>query len=202
MSFDQQDAARMVLNNLTDVSSAQVNLQLPKIYAIIPVALEMFVRECMGSWRWRELLKKQVTVDVASGIVDLAPYIDGTDEAISLGDLRNTTLYLASMMATSNPAHESAFQWCASLSQLQFGARIGGGISGDEQPACFLEGTRLFTRNTDGSLTSLNGSNLIKFTVPVYPQTTETLPVSMQGHFIDFAAKYVRKELELVKEEK
>lgn len=132
-------------------------------------------------------MKKEITVPVTNGVADLTNYVNGTTDKIYLADLRNTPIYLASALSTTNQDEQASIPYVGSYGQLQYG-RLGG------ERAVFLDGYFLRFRNADGSLTSLTGTN-IKFTVPAYPASITAVPATLQEDFINFTARYVRDEL-------
>lgn len=113
--------------------------------------------------------------------MDLTPYVDGTSGSISLDELRDSIIY------TTVNGVKIPMTWAASRSQLTYGRYP------NNFPTIFLDGYILYTRNTDGSLTSL-GSNAIDFTVVDYPSDATEIPAALVGDFVMFLAQLVTQE--------
>lgn len=188
MAFDLRQAAIETRNLITENSPALSGLPIPRVQAILPASLEAYARECFADVRRRQQFKSKVTVTLASGEKDLTAYIDGTTERIHLPDLPRTTIYRES--------DNKAFTWVGSREQLMYG-RVGG----YDAPAVFLDGYILYTRNDeDGETDTLSGD--VYFTVPVYPETVEDVPTTLQKDFVAYSAGFIGKMLSPVQAQK
>ena len=176
------EAAIRVRNMVAERSPAGVNITVPHILALVPTALELWTRAIMSDREKRDFLRSTFTPALTSGVLDLTTYVDGTAAAISLQELRNSTIY------TTISGVRTPMTWVSSQAQLN-NPRFT-----NSAPAVYLEGTTLRTRNTDGSLTSL-GSAALSFTVTSYPTNFTNVPTRLEGDFIAFLADVVTREL-------
>jgi hypothetical protein len=175
------EIATRVRNLLSERSPAAVDVTIPHIQALIPTALELWSREVMLDAEKLEHLEKSFTPALVAGVLDLTNYVNGTSGKISLKDLRSQTIY------TTINGVRTPFTWVGSQAQLNAG-RIPSG-----QPAIFLDGKKLRTRNTDGSLTSL-GTATIEFEVASIPLLATEIPAALLGDFILYLANVATKE--------
>lgn len=182
MAISNLEIATRVRNLVTERSPAAVDVTLPHITALIPTALETWSRAAAKDPAKYQVLTDDFTVPLVAGVLDLTTYIDGTNAKIDLDDLRANTVY------TTINGVRTPFTWVSSQSQLNYGRFLG-----SSNPALFLEGNTLRTRNTDGSQTSLGTAN-ISFTVLNYPATAAQLPPSLLGDFILYLSDLVLKE--------
>jgi len=185
MPFDSREIAIRVRAFLAESSPALAGLPIPRIAAMLPPALESYLRSLYNDGNKRQQLMKKVTATAVNGEVDLTPLLDGATTRIFLPDIRRVTVFLAS---TKKP-----FTWVGNREQLDF-ARIGS----NESPAIFLDGAILYTRNNaDGLTDSLNEA--VFFTVAVFPATFAAIPVSLQMDFLAYAVDFIKEKFALVK---
>ncbi len=181
MAFNQKEAAIRVRQFLTEHSPALVGLAIPRINALLPVALEAYLRSLFTDPQKRQQLMKRVVATLSGGELNLTSLIEGALERIYLPDVKNATFYLVS---TNKP-----FTWVGTREQLDY-QRIGA----SDAPACFLDGAILYTRNNaDGAANSLNEA--VYFTVAVFPASFAAIPVSLQMDYVAFAANFIRSEM-------
>lgn len=169
--------ATLTRNLLTERSPGEVNVTIPHIQALIPVALEPWARQAMMDPEKKAALESEFTITVNSGIADLTNYFNGTTAKISPQGLRCAEIYIGSQTAT----------WLSSLNQLRYG-RTPSGI-----PAVYLQGNSLRIRNVDGSLTSYDGDD-ITFVAPAIPLNAAAVPAELVGDFVIFLADMAVKE--------
>ena len=179
--MDSREIAIRVRNLLTERSDAAVNITIPHIQALIPTAMELWADSVKSDPKAKETLTVHKSISLASGSLDLSPYINGTSGKIDLDDLRKTTIY--TMISTIR----TPFTWLASQAQMNSGRYMA-----SEDPAIWLDGHTLRTRNTDGSSTSL-GTATIEFDVFEIPDAS-TLPDTLAGSFIVFLANLAMQE--------
>lgn len=176
MPFNLKQSAIEVRQLLSEQSPALAGLPLPRLQAMIPIALEPYARSLDA--RRRAQLRRKITFLLSSGSFNLTPLIDGTTSRIDLADIPKTTLYRAS--------DNRAFTWVGSREQLNYG-RLGE----YDSPAAFLDGYFLYTRSHTGAPLSEN----VYLTVFVFPATVSDVPTTLQKDFIAFAANFVRQSL-------
>lgn len=175
------EIATRVRNLLSERSPAAVDITIPHIQGLIPTALELWSREAINDPDKLEHLERSFTPALVAGVLDLTNYVNGTTAKISLTDLRTQTIY------TTINGVRTAFTWVGSqdqLNNLRFPS---------SKPAIFLDGKKLRTRNTDGSLTSL-GTATVEFEVASIPLLAADIPGSLLGDFILFLANMATKE--------
>jgi hypothetical protein len=181
--MDLRQAAIETRNLLSEQSPALVGLPLPRIQAILPTALESYARSAFLDSRKRQQFKEKITFTFTDGEADLSDYIDGTESRISLPDIPSTTVYRES--------DNKPFTWVGTREQLFYG-RVGS----YDSPAIFIDGSTLYTRDHDTDETdTLDGDAYL--TVPVYPESVEDVPTTLQKDFITFAANFVRSQMEV-----
>lgn len=173
--------ATLTRNLLTERSPGEVNVTIPHIQALIPVALEPWARQAMMDPEKHSALESEYTVGALSGVVDLTNYFNGTTAKISPSDLRGSTVYMEGI--TNGPAAT----WVGSYNQLLHGR------SPSHVPAIFLDHNTLRIRNTDGSLTSYNGED-VRFAVAAIPLNAAAIPAELVGDFVMFLADLAVKE--------
>jgi hypothetical protein len=183
MAFDAKQVAIEVRNLITEASPASVGIEVPRISAVIPTALEVWSRKMFEDPSMRKFFDEEVNVTITSGVADLTSWVDGTSNRMYLPDLLKQTVYLAT--------GETCI-WVGQRQQLSHD-RVG---HDKDTVALFLDGYTIRSRNVDGSLTSLTGTTL-DVTVPTYPDDVTEIPVTLQKGFIDFMAEYVRAEFGL-----
>lgn len=179
MAFNLKESAILVRNLLSEQSPALVGLGIPRIQAIIPIALEDYARNSFSDARKRQQFKTKVTVTLAAGKIDLTTVIDGTANKIYLPDLPKTTVYKTS--------GDIPFTWVGSREQL-FYSRVGS----SDSPACFLDGYILYTKNTSAALLAES----IYFVIPVFPSTVTAIPTTLQKDFLLHAANFIRSQFQ------
>jgi hypothetical protein len=185
MAFDNHEIALRTRQLLTERSPAAVNITLPHIVSLIPVALELWSRESFKDPDKKNILTQTITLNLVAGVADLTNYINGTTSKILADDVKKAVIY------TTINGVRVPFTWVGSQAQLNAQRLLG-----SSNPAVFFEDKDNFlrTRNTDGSLTSL-GTASITFGVPVYPTSAATIPIQLQMDFIAFLAGLAAKEM-------
>lgn len=183
MPFDLQQVSTQVRTLVEELSPGIAGLPIPRVNLMIKTALQLWAREAFKDPQLRQQFKSKVAVTVTAGEVDLSDYIDGTTSRMYLPDISKANVYLTS-------SGEQCF-WVGNRELLSH-KRVG---SDTDRVALYLEGTDLYTRNTDGSLTSLTGVT-IDITVPVFPADVTEIPVTQQQPFIEYAAEYIRGKIE------
>lgn len=181
MPLSNLEIATRVRNLLSERSTAAVDVSLPHIIGLISTGLELWTREIMSDREKLPMLTSDYSLSMTAGVLDLTNYINGTTAKISLQDLRSRPLYIT-ISGIRTP-----LTWMNSQAQLNFG-RYPASV-----PAVYLDGNKLRTRNTDGSLTSL-GTAAVEFEVVTYPTTATDLPPALLGDFILFLANLASKE--------
>jgi hypothetical protein len=177
MALNNLELATRIRNLITERSTAQVDVAIPHIVAMIPTATETWARAEMKDPEKYDLFKKDFTVALTAGSLDLSSYINGTSGKIDLKDLRNSTIY------TTISSVRTPFTWVGSQSQLNAARLLTG-------PAIFLEGHTLRTRNTDGSQTSL-GTASVSFSTVSLPTDAADIPLGLVGDFITYLADLI-----------
>jgi hypothetical protein len=181
VAFDLREVVIRVRNLITDKSVPVEHFSEPQVQVLIPTALEMWSQSAFKDKDTREQFRSKVQIPINSGVGDLSDFIDGTSSRMFLPDVKTSPIYLTSS--------GKQITWLGTREQLQY-SRIG------EKDAigAYLEGTDLFTRNTDKSLTSLTGVTVDVY-APVYPADVTQIPTTLQQSFIDYAAEYIKGEL-------
>lgn len=174
------EAAIRARNILSERSPAAVDVTIPHIQALIPTVLELWARELYYDPEKASLLESDYSIAPVAGIVDLTNYVNGSTAKISLPDLRSRTIY------TTISGVRTPLTWVGSQAQLNYGRYP------NDVPAVFLDGNKLRTRNTDGSLTSL--ATDLEFEAIGIPMSVATIPVPLEGDFIMALANAATKE--------
>lgn len=180
--MDNLETAQRVRNLLSERSPAATNVTVPHIIALIPSALSLWTEQILQDPANREYFMSTFTDTLTAGELDLGEYLDGTTAKINLKDLRASTIYV------TDGGKVKPMTWLSSYRQLT-SPRYPKGI-----PGVFLEGKKLLTADTTGSLTGL-GTSSIKFTTIDYPEDTADIPSNLEGAFITFLATLAIKEL-------
>ncbi len=183
MPFDNTEAAIAARQIITDRSPSAVGISIPRIVAMIPTALNLWRDKMQNNPSARAILRTTISVEVAGGAVDLTSYVDGTNNQISLQDLRNSTIY------TTIDSVRTPFTWVASQQQLNYGRQLD-----TDSPACFLDGYTLRTRDVDGTTNGFAGT--IEFTAVDYPTTVTGIPNFLQEDFVLILADLVLRQTE------
>lgn len=169
--FTVKQASIEVRNLLSEESPALVGLPLPRIQAMIPVALEDYARKCFADGRKRQQFKQKIELEITNGEKDLTDYTDGTQSRIHLPDATKTTV-----------SGDEVFSWVGSKEQLFYGR------SGSYN--AFLDGYVLYLKAEGEDYT---GDAFL--TVPVFPADTTEIPLVLQKDFVSYAANFVRTQM-------
>lgn len=178
MSLTTHKAAVMARQLITEDEESTAGYSVPRIQAIVPVALDVWLRAVVQDKGKRELLKQEFTIDITDGEVDLSDYVDGTEAKIDLKELRRTPIYsdAARHANCCGDRLNHAYTWVNSMSQLANDRPL----SGDAY-ACFLEGSRLYIK---GGCDGMTAEDAIKFSTASYPTTVADIPAALEGDFI------------------
>lgn len=181
-TLSKGDIARRARERLTDWPEAKTGFTIPRLQALVDGALAKLARIIAADQKRSDLLLPAAgfAETLVAGEVDLQTVISAN--SILLDYLDGAEILMADLSVNAFP-----FQWVANQGELAL-SRITDSIF----IHCCLTGTLLQTKNTDGSLISLNG-NIVIFSN--YVPTMAQLPVSLEDSVIDLVADMARQEL-------
>lgn len=182
MAISLASAAQRIRDRLTEQSEAVAGYSLASIKALLPGLSEQFARLIVDDPNLAQHLRPATPFanTVVAGVVDLSTNIASPDllllDKIVQGEIRLNpdTLGLP-------------FHWCTETAQLAW-QRMGDSMF----ISCAVEGSKLYTRGIDGTLTSDLGAIAISAPfVPVIAATAaaSTLPQLLEGAYVDFGAQ-------------
>jgi hypothetical protein len=180
-SLSKGDVARRARERLTDWPEAKTGFTIPRLQTLVDGALTKLARIIAADSKRSDLLVPAAGFPetVTAGEIDLQAVIAANN--ILLDYLDGAEIQMADLTVNAFP-----FQWVASQGELAL-QRITDSIF----IHCCLTGTLLQTKNTDGSLTSLDG-NIVIFSN--YIPTMAQLPVSLDDSVIDLVADMAKQE--------
>lgn len=175
-------AAQRIRDRITEKSESAAGYSIASIKGILPTISETFARMVVDDPNLQQHLRPAVpfTNTVTAGVADLSTNIASPNllllDKIMMGEIRLSpdTLGLP-------------FHWVQETALLSY-QRLGDSM----YVSCAVEGSNLYTRNVDGSLTSLSAT--IGISAPFVPviaaaAADSTLPRLLEGAYIDFGAQ-------------
>lgn len=182
MAISLASAAQRIRDRITERSESAAGYSIASIKGLLPGLSEQFARMIVDDPNLAQHLRPAVsfTNTVVAGVADLSTNIASPNllllDKIEQGEIRLSpdTLGLP-------------FHWVQESAQLSW-QRLGDSMF----VSCVVEGSNLYTRNVDGSLTSLN--NAISISAPFIPviaatAAASTLPFALEGALIEFGAQ-------------
>lgn len=188
MAISLASAAQRARDLITERGEAEVGITLAKLKGLCPTVSELLARRIAADHTRRHLLRppNPYNVTLAGGSVDLVTVINTNKLLLDYIDK-------SFIEFTDNTVNPYAFQWVGSIGQLRLKDRVD-----NVYVLCALQGTKLFTRNTDGDLTTAAGQlNIWANFIPTIAKVSgnSNLPFALEGEYVDLLALTGKKEL-------